>query len=53
MQEDARQLTTASGRPYVENENTLTVGPRGPVLLLPTMCAISPTNASESDDVLS
>jgi catalase len=33
MQEDARKLTTASGRPYVENENTLTVGPRGPVLL--------------------
>ena len=33
MHEDARQLTTASGRPYVENENTLTVGPRGPVLL--------------------
>ena len=33
MQEDARKLTTASGRPYVENENTLTVGPHGPVLL--------------------
>ena len=33
MHEDARKLTTAAGRPYVENENTLTVGPRGPVLL--------------------
>jgi len=27
------KLTTASGRPYAENENTQTVGPRGPVLL--------------------
>jgi len=27
------KLTTASGRPYSENENTQTVGPRGPVLL--------------------
>ncbi|MHB1922911.1 MAG: catalase [Chitinophagaceae bacterium] len=26
-------LTTASGRPYVENENSMTVGPRGPILL--------------------
>jgi catalase len=33
MQEPERKLTTASGRPYVENENTLTVGPRGPALL--------------------
>ena len=33
MQEEARTLTTASGRPYVENENTMTVGPRGPILL--------------------
>jgi len=33
MPEDARTLTTASGRPYVENDNTLTVGPRGPILL--------------------
>lgn len=33
MQEEARKLTTASGRPYVENDNTLTVGPRGPILL--------------------
>lgn len=27
------KLTTASGRPYVENENSKTVGPRGPILL--------------------
>ena len=33
MQEEARKLTTASGRPYVENDNTLTVGPRGPILV--------------------
>ena len=33
MQEEARKLTTASGRPYVENDNTMTVGPRGPILL--------------------
>ncbi|HVB04382.1 MAG TPA: catalase [Chitinophagaceae bacterium] len=28
-----RRLSTASGRPYVENENSMTAGPRGPVLL--------------------
>ncbi|MCE9625916.1 MAG: catalase [Deltaproteobacteria bacterium] len=28
-----RKLTTASGRPYAEHENSQTVGPRGPVLL--------------------
>jgi catalase len=28
-----RKLTTASGRPYAENENSMTAGPRGPVLL--------------------
>src|SRR5919108_6440490 len=33
MQEKARTLITASGRPYVENDNTMTVGPRGPILL--------------------
>lgn len=27
------KLTTASGKPYVENENSMTVGPRGPILL--------------------
>lgn len=27
------KLTTASGRPYTENENSQTVGPRGPILL--------------------
>lgn len=30
---DKKKLTTASGRPYVEQENTMTVGPRGPVLI--------------------
>jgi catalase len=33
MQAEGRKLTTASGRPYVENDNTLTVGPRGLILL--------------------
>ena len=28
-----RTLTTASGRPYVENENSMSVGARGPLLL--------------------
>ena len=28
-----QKLTTASGRPYVENENSQTAGPRGPILL--------------------
>lgn len=28
-----RRLTTASGKPYTENENSQTVGPRGPILL--------------------
>jgi catalase len=28
-----RKLTTASGKPYAEHENSMTVGPRGPVLL--------------------
>ena len=27
------KLTTASGRPFAENENTLSAGPRGPLLL--------------------
>ncbi len=31
--ENKKKLTTASGRPYAENENTMTVGPRGPILL--------------------
>jgi len=26
-------LTTASGRPYSEHEDTMSVGPRGPLLL--------------------
>ena len=33
MQEEAHKLTTASGRPYVENDNMMTVGPRRPILL--------------------
>ncbi|MEW6196597.1 MAG: catalase [Bacteroidota bacterium] len=33
MKEEKRKLTTASGRPYAEHENTMTVGPRGPVLI--------------------
>ncbi len=28
-----KKLTTASGKPYVENENTMSVGARGPLLL--------------------
>lgn len=28
-----KNLSTASGRPYFENEDSMTVGPRGPVLL--------------------
>ena len=28
-----KKLTTASGRPYAENENTMSVGSRGPLLL--------------------
>jgi catalase len=31
--EKTQKLTTASGRPYLENENTQSVGPRGPLLL--------------------
>lgn len=30
---EKKKLTTASGRPYTEFENTMTAGPRGPVLL--------------------
>jgi catalase len=29
----AKKLTTASGRPYAEDENTMSVGPRGPLVL--------------------
>ncbi len=31
--EQKAKLTTASGRPFVENENTQSAGPRGPLLL--------------------
>ncbi len=30
---DKKKLTTAYGRPYFENEDSMTVGPRGPILL--------------------
>ena len=30
---DKKKLTTASGRPYYENDNSMTVGPRGPIVL--------------------
>ena len=33
MESNKKKLTTASGIPYVENENSMTVGPRGPILL--------------------
>ncbi len=33
MDENDQKLTTASGRPYYENEDSLTAGPRGPILL--------------------
>ena len=33
MKEEKKNLSTASGRPYYENEDSMTVGPRGPVLL--------------------
>ena len=33
MENNKKKLTTASGIPYVENENSMTVGPRGPILL--------------------
>lgn len=31
--ENKKKLTTASGIPYAENENSMTAGPRGPILL--------------------
>lgn len=31
--EKNKKLTTASGKPYAENENTMSIGPRGPLLL--------------------
>jgi len=33
METNKKKLTTASGIPYYENENSQTVGPRGPILL--------------------
>ena len=30
--EEKKKLTTASGRPYVEHEDSMTAGPRGPIL---------------------
>jgi catalase len=29
---DQKQLTTAAGRPVGDNQNALTVGPRGPII---------------------
>ena len=33
MSDETRKLTTAAGAPVVDNQNTMTAGPRGPVLL--------------------
>jgi catalase len=33
METNKKKLTTASGIPYAENENSMTLGPRGPILL--------------------
>lgn len=33
MKKKTNKLTTAAGRPYFENEDSMTAGPRGPVLL--------------------
>jgi catalase len=33
METNKKKLTTSSGIPYAENENSMTVGPRGPILL--------------------
>ena len=33
MKNKKKKLSTASGKPYFENENSMTVGPSGPVLL--------------------
>lgn len=33
MADEKKKLTTASGKPYAEHENSQTVGPRGPILL--------------------
>jgi catalase len=32
-EENRKRLTTASGRPFAENENSMSIGPRGPLLL--------------------
>ncbi|HRY32176.1 MAG TPA: catalase [Bacteroidales bacterium] len=31
--DEKKKLTTASGRPYTENEDSMTAGPRGPIML--------------------
>jgi len=33
IMKEHNKLTTASGKPYVENEDSQSVGPRGPLLL--------------------
>ena len=33
MKDEKKKLTTRNGAPVVDNQNTMTAGPRGPVLL--------------------
>ena len=33
MENNHNKLTSASGFPYSENENSMSIGPRGPILL--------------------
>ena len=33
MDEQNKKLTTASGSPYTDNQDLMTAGPRGPILL--------------------
>ena len=33
MKDDKKKLTTRNGAPVVDNQNTMTAGPRGPALL--------------------
>ncbi|HCN04834.1 MAG TPA: catalase, partial [Bacteroidetes bacterium] len=33
MSDDKKRLTTSSGRPYYDHSDTLSAGPRGPLLL--------------------
>jgi hypothetical protein len=38
MEPNKKKLTTASGRPYAENENSQTAGPSGPILFRTISC---------------